>query len=294
VRVNLGVVTEDTARTPLTADSLAPLVGGSGWEGRGGCVGGSGPLAALVVTAASPSTNSELLAALAADTEAWPHLSALVTDHQTSGRGRAGRAWETPRGAALTVSFVVMPRWDPERWGLVPLAMGLACVRTLREDGVQAMLKWPNDVVVTIAGDDVPGWGSLRKVAGILCERQGDAVVAGIGINVSQTAQELPVPHAASLAMVGGHQWDRRALLDSLARRLAEVMVEVEQDADAFLTEVQAVTSTLGQQVVVERPGQSPLSGTAVALAADGALVVRVPAGQHVAVHAGDVRLRLE
>src|SRR5660398_137550 len=109
---------EMASRAPLTAEALAQLVGEPA------------SLTALAVTAASPSTNSDLLAALAAEPEAWPHMSALVADHQTAGRGRAGREWHTPRGAALTVSFVVRPRLDPERWGLVPLAVGLACVRT--------------------------------------------------------------------------------------------------------------------------------------------------------------------
>ncbi len=271
---------EMASRAPLTAATLARLVGEHA------------ALSALAVTKASPSTNTELLAALAAEPAAWPHMSALVADHQTSGRGRAGRAWDTPPGAALTVSFVMRPQLDPERWGLVPLAVGLACVRTLRADGVHAMLKWPNDVVLSVEGDGVPGWGSIRKVAGILCERQEDAVVAGIGINVSQTTEELPVPHAVSLAAVGG-QLDRRALLDALAHRLAEVIGEAERDPDAFVADVEAVTLTLRQEVVVERPGELPLSGKAVALAADGALVVRPQAGEDVAVHAGDVRLRL-
>lgn len=279
--MSLGNVTDNDVRSPLTADTLASLVGGDG------------ALTGLAVTAASPSTNSELLAALAAEPAAWPHMSALVADHQTAGRGRAGREWNTPRGAALTVSFVVRPRLDPERWGLVPLAVGLACVRALRADGVHAMLKWPNDVVVSVEGHGVDGWGKLRKVAGILCERQDDVVVSGIGINVSQTAEELPVPHAASLAMVGGHL-DRRALLDALARRLAEAVGEAERDPDAFVADVEVVTSTLGQQVVVESPGQPPLSGKAVGLGADGSLTIRTAVGEDVPVHAGDVRLRGE
>ncbi len=274
-------MTEDTARSPLTAERLASLVGARA------------ALSALAVTGASPSTNSQLLDALASEPTQWPHMSALVADHQTSGRGRAGRTWQTPRGAALTVSFVLRPRLDPGRWGLVPLAVGLACGRTLRSDGVEAMLKWPNDVVVLGQGDEVPGWGRLRKIAGVLCERQGDAVVAGIGVNVSQTAQELPVPHAASLAMVGAHRLDRHALLDALARSVADAISETERDPDALLADVEAATFTLGQQVVVERPGQLPLSGRAVELAADGALVVRPRAGGDVAVRAGDVRVRL-
>lgn len=256
-------------------------------------MGGTGPLTALAVTAASPSTNSELLEALASDPEAWPHMSALVTDHQVSGRGRAGRGWDTPRGVALTVSFVVRPQLPTERWGLVPLGVGLACVRALRATGVQAMLKWPNDVVVLTDGDDVPGWGGVRKLAGILCERQDDAVVSGIGINVSQTEDELPVPHAASLAMVGSGELERGVLLGSLAQRLCDVMAEAEHDADGLVADVEAVTFTLGQDVVVERPGQPALSGTARSLAGDGALMVRTLRGEDIAVHAGDVRLRL-
>lgn len=271
----------ENLREPLTADGLSHLVGGTA------------PLTALGVTAASPSTNSELLEARAADPEAWPHLSALVTDHQVSGRGRAERGWDTPRGAALTISFVVKPQLATERWGLVPLAVGLACVRALRSGGVHAMLKWPNDVVVPTAGDEVPGWGGLRKVAGILCERQNDAVIAGIGINVSQTPDELPVPHAASLTMVGSTLVDRGALLERLARQLNDVMVEVAHDTDGLLADVEAVTFTLGQDVVIERPGEAPLAGTALSLGSDGALVVRTARGEDVAIHAGDVRLRL-
>nr|WP_255633388.1 biotin--[acetyl-CoA-carboxylase] ligase [Demequina sp. TTPB684] len=264
----------------MTAQRLASLVGEQA------------ALSALAVTAASPSTNTQLIEALASAPMDWPHMSALVADHQTSGRGRAGREWETPPGAALTVSFVLRPRLDPERWGLVPLAVGLACVRTLRGDGVEAWLKWPNDVVVFVEGEEVPGWGLMRKIAGVLCERHDDAVVAGIGVNVSQTDQELPVPHAASLATLGGLRLDRRTLLDALAHSVADAIGQAEQDADAFLADVEAVTVTLGQQVVVERPGELPLSGKAVALAADGALIVRPAMGEDVTVRAGDVRVR--
>lgn len=269
------------SRRPLTAEALASLVGGRA------------ALTALAVSAASPSTNSELLTALETDPEAWPHLSAFVADHQTAGRGRAGREWRTPAGAALTVSFVLRPRLEPDRWGLIPLAVGLAAVRTLRADGVDAALKWPNDVVVAVEGaDDVPGWGSLRKVAGVLCERRGDAVVSGVGINVSQTAAELPVPHAASLATLGAHHLDRYALLDGLSEQVARAVTDAERDADALLAEVAAVTVTLGTAVVVERPGEPPLTGEAVAIAPSGALVVRTAAGGSVEVNAGDVRLR--
>jgi len=278
------------SRVPLTTDVLASLAGEHA------------ALAVLSVTQASPSTNGEVLAALAEDSAAWPHMSALVADHQTAGRGRAGREWHTPQGAALTVSYVLRPRLPRERWGLIPLVVGLAAVRTMRAEGVDASLKWPNDVVVSCGtyadGADgegeaeIAGWGPLRKLAGILCEVSGDAVVAGIGINVSQEASELPVAHATSMATVGARRLDRVALLESLSKQVAIEVGRAEADPEGFLADLAGVTCTLGRQVVVERPGSPPMTGMAEAIGADGSLTVRTAAGEVIAVTAGDVRLR--
>lgn len=271
------------SRSPLTADALASLAGEHA------------ALAALAVTATATSTNSELLDALSSDPAAWPHMSAYVADHQIAGRGRAGRQWHTPQGASLTVSYVLRPRLERELWGLVPLVVGLACVKTLRADGVDAGLKWPNDVVVLgggVAGDEVAGWGTLRKLAGILCEIHGDAVVAGIGVNVSQAEDELPVPHAASLATVDARNLDRAVLLDALSRHVAAELDAAERDPEAFIAAVTAVTVTVGMEVVVQAPDKPPVTGRAIEIAPTGALVVLVPGGERVEVHAGDVRLR--
>lgn len=277
------------SRAPLTTDALATLAGGQA------------ALAALAVTKASPSTNSDLLAALAAEPEQWPHMSALVADHQTAGRGRAGREWLTPKGAALTVSYVLRPKLPRERWGIVPLVVGLAAVKTMRSMGIQASLKWPNDVVVDCTGHDardgdggdIAGWGPLRKIAGILCEVYEDAVVAGVGVNVSQSASELPVPHAASLVTVGAKQLDRAMLLEALSQRVAAEIGAAEADPAGFVVEVASVTCTLGREVVVDRADAPPLTGVAEGIGADGSLLVRTTAGERVEVTAGDVRLRV-
>lgn len=268
------------SRLPLTAEALADLVGGRA------------KLTALAVTGSSPSTNSELLVALEADPAAWPHLSAYVADHQTAGRGRAGRDWHTPAGAALTVSFVLRPRLPEHAWGLVPLAVGLAVVRMLRASDVDASLKWPNDVIVPSNGHELPGWGQWRKVAGVLCERRGDAVVSGVGLNVSQDAAELPVPHATSLALLGAHVLDRYALLDALSNEVARAISGVENHADDLLAAVTAATATLGTAVVAELPGQPPVTGEAVRIGPGGELIVRQGSGEEVTITAGDVRLR--
>jgi len=202
-------------------------------------------------------------------------------------------------GAALTVSYVLRPKLPRERWGIVPLIVGLAAVKTMRAMGIEAALKWPNDVVVDCSREgssggpgDISGWGSLRKIAGILCEVHEDAVVAGVGINVSQTRAELPVPHAASMATAGSQQLDRVVLLEELSRQVAAEIDTAEADPDAFVAEVSSVTCTLGRHILVEREGAPPVTGVAESICADGSLTVRAATGDALVVTAGDVRLR--
>ncbi len=182
----------------------------------------------------SPSTNTALLGLVASQPDAWGHLSAYVADHQTAGRGRAGRSWATPDRAALTGSYVLRPSVARADYGWAPLVVGLATVRALRRQGVGAFLKWPNDVVVEHGVRDIAEWGRWRKCVGILCEvvPGQDAIVAGIGINVSQAAGELPVPHAASLATLGASSLDRVALLRALAAELRDAVAAWERGDD--------------------------------------------------------------
>lgn len=245
-----------------------------------------GPGAARVeVVARTGSTSSDLAAAVARDPAAWPHLSVLAADHQEAGRGRAGRTWTTPPGEALTFSVVLRPPVGPDRWGWVPLLAGRAVAHTLAPLGVAARVKWPNDVVVS-GFADLPGWGEERKVAGVLAEVVGDALVLGIGVNT----RAEPVPHAVSLATLGARV-DRAALLAAVVGRLADglgLLTAGAADSTAVAQASAQVSATLGRRVRVEGPGGVVTTGTAVAFAPDGALVLRTPAGP-VTVHAGDV-----
>lgn len=253
------------------------------------------------------STSADLVAAVIADDGAWPHLSALRTDHQVAGRGRAGRGWITPPGSALTFSVLVRP-WRPRReWATLSLVAGLAVVRAVRAlptatDGpLDAALKWPNDVLLRgggPAGDeaDVEGWGGARKVAGILAEvvPGREAVVVGIGVNVGQ--RELPVPWATSLALAGVDIAPRE-LMDAVGHELVALLAVWEDGGfDAVRDEVAAATDTLGLQVAIDLgvaveddDGAQRLTGLAEALDADGRLVVVTPDGARHAVAAGDV-----
>ena len=168
----------------------------------------------LEVVQRTGSTNTDLLEMAGADPAAWPHLSVLLAREQTAGKGRAGRTWQSGDLWALTFSVVLRPRVDRQRWGWIPLVAGLAVVRTLRATiaaagggagaGERIGLKWPNDIVDVHAGAEyVDGWGTMRKLGGILTEvmADGEGVVVGIGVNLA--GSELPVAHAGTLAASG-------------------------------------------------------------------------------------------
>lgn len=141
-----------------------------------------------------------------------PEGAVAVTDFQTAGRGRLGRAWTAPPGAALLCSVLLRPPAG-RRIAQLSLVAGLAVAQAVEDAlGRPAQLKWPNDVLVR-----------GLKVAGVLAEARDGVVVTGVGLNVNQTADELPadarIP-AASLRSLDGVERDREALLAVLLERL--------------------------------------------------------------------------
>jgi BirA family transcriptional regulator, biotin operon repressor / biotin---[acetyl-CoA-carboxylase] ligase len=155
----------------------------------------------IAVLASTGSTNADLLAQAA---KGAPEGSVLAAEAQTAGRGRMGRSWLSPPGAALMFSVLLRPTAvPPSRRGWLPLLAGLAVASAVRGvTGLEAGLKWPNDVLIGGA-----------KLAGILAEQSAGAIVVGIGLNVSTQRSELPVETATSLALAGATQLDRPALL---------------------------------------------------------------------------------
>ena len=135
--------------------------------------------------AATGSTNADLLARAALGA---PSGAVLVADHQTAGRGRHGRQWSSRPGRDVLVSALLRPEVEPARQTTLVLAAGLAAHATVRrwvESDVE--LKWPNDVLI-----------GGRKVAGILCQQSGAAVVVGIGLNVNSLAEDRPAELAST------------------------------------------------------------------------------------------------
>jgi len=261
----------------------------------------AGPLTRLDVVAEVGSTNTAMADALRADPLSWPDSSLLVAERQTAGRGRAGRSWVSPPGTSVTGTFVVRPQRSEGVTQWLPLLAGLGVVHALRATaGVPAHLKWPNDLVVDVGGDELEGWGTWRKVGGILTELvplgDGPAALVGVGVNVSQAADELPVPSATSLALAGARHADREGVLVAVVSALADVVARFRAaDGDVVAAgladEVAAVCMTLGRDVAAELPGGRVMAGRAERLDGAGALVVRSADGGENAVLAGDVLL---
>ena len=244
------------------------------------------------------STNADLVFGAAI----VPDGSVLVTDHQTAGRGRLDRRWDAPPGANLLFSVLLRPTWDPDRHPLVTATLAVATVEALGTHGVQAAVKWPNDVL--LVGGTAPG-----KVAGILAELVGGgpdggpaggmavgqvAIVVGMGVNVGWPVLSDDAPPGATSLAAAGHRVDRAELLESVLARFEARLTDLEApDGPERLRRAHLERSvTVGGEVRVDMP-DGPITGTAVDLALDGSLLVDSGDGP-VAFRAGDVvHLRL-
>jgi BirA family transcriptional regulator, biotin operon repressor / biotin---[acetyl-CoA-carboxylase] ligase len=268
-----GQAARDPDRPALDAARLRRdlLGGGSTWR-------------RIEVVESTESTNADVAEAARTGTEAGLVVTA---EHQRAGRGRLGRRWEAPPGSGLAVSVLLRPDGVPAaRWPWLPLLAGVAVRETVvTTAGVEASLKWPNDVLV-----------DGRKLAGILVERvdaaPGPAAIVGVGLNVSLRADELPVGEATSLALSGASTTDRMTLLVALLRRLewcyrAWVAAAGDPEPDLRADYLRGC-ATIGQRIRVELPDGSTLLGRAVDVDASGRLVIDT-GGDRQVVGAGDV-----
>ena len=207
----------------------------------------------------------------------------LIAEEQLTGRGRLGRTWQAPARSSLAVSVLLRPpAGTPTPWGWLSLLAGLAVADAVASTtGQQARVKWPNDVLLSGA-----------KVAGVLAERvptpAGHAAVIGIGVNVSQTAAELPVSTAASLWSGGAGPVDRTGLAIALLTALAERYGEWLGARPALFSSYRARSDTVGRRVRALLPGDRTVTGTAVDVDDEGRLLVDTDGGR-VVVAAGDV-----
>lgn len=248
----------------------------------------------IQVVGETASTNADVVAAARAGAAAG---LVRVAEHQHGGRGRLGRSWQAPPRSGLTLSVLVRPDVAAQHWPWLPLLTGVAVAEACRRAAeVDAVLKWPNDVMI-----------ADRKVAGVLAERvdtsAGPAAVLGVGLNVSLTQAELPVSQATSLALAGARTLDRAVLLRSVLRTLASLLEawrgaggEPAVGRPGLHASYTSRCSTLGRLVRVDLPDGSTVQGRAVEVDAGGRLVVESStsarpgaAPRRLALGAGDV-----
>ena len=208
----------------------------------------------------------------------------VIADEQTAGRGRLDRQWTSPPAAGIALSVLLRParaNIPTSRYGQLPLLAGVALAESMRRLGdVDAVLKWPNDLLI----DD-------RKCAGVLSETvpPDGSVVVGIGLNVTLREAELPRADATSLQLAGSSCVDRDPLVRALLRSLAEWYERWrdaggDPDRSGLMEAYRFHCGTIGRSVRVELPGGAEISGMATSVDNDGCLIV---AGRNIA--AGDV-----
>lgn len=239
---------------------------------------------AIEVVAETGSTNTDLLARL--DSLTAPVL--LIAGMQTAGRGRAGRVWHSAPGAALTFSLAWKLDRPLQALAGLPLAVGVAIAETLALSGVEARLKWPNDVLKD---------GS--KLAGILIETAsaknampgGVWAVIGIGLNIAMP-DSLAAQIGRPVADMPALETDRSDLMAALLNGLTEMLVEFSGAGfAAFAARWNRLHAYAGKQVAILDRGQVLYEGTAVGVDDGGRLLLNTREGR-AAIVAGDVSLR--
>ncbi len=238
------------------------------------------------------STNSELLRR--GGTAAAGGVEVLLAERQTGGRGRRGRQWTSPLAAHLYLSLSRRFEGGLARLGGLSLVTGIAAVEALHGFGVDmARLKWPNDIVVE-------GPGGLRKLGGLLVEGGGEhagpvRAVVGLGLNV-----RMPPAQAAlidqpwcDLEGLAGPGVDRNRLAATVLSHLLPALALFDAEGLApFMSRYAAVDVLAGRAIRLHGEGLPVEHGTALGLAPDGALRVRLDAGGTRDVHAGEVSVR--
>lgn len=233
----------------------------------------------LIETVPETGSTSADLAARLAQAEYLSEGSWLIADRQTAGRGRLGRAWIDGAGNFMGSTVVHLRQGDPSPDTLA-LVAGLAVHEVIAPRvNRNAILKWPNDLLIDGA-----------KLAGILLERTGDAVIVGIGVNLAHAPDLADRPTVALAAL--GTVLDRDTFAADLARQLATELDRWRSYGLApIVSRWEAAGHPCGTALAVDEPDGSLLQGEFAGLTQAGALQLRLADGTVRVMHAGEVRI---
>ncbi len=213
--------------------------------------------------------------------EGAPHGTLILAETQKAGRGRRGRGFFSPPGGSLYFTVILRP--SREEYARLPLSVPLAVCRACTREGVDAGIKWPNDI-----------WVGERKLSGMLIDGEtgpaGLTAYAGIGINVNAdpTADPALRASATSLARELGREVSREGLL---ARVCDELEGTLAMPETPLVEAYRGSSLVLGRLITVEE-ADGGYEARAVEIAPDGALVVEREGGERLTVLAADVSVR--
>ena len=217
------------------------------------------------------STNDE------ARDQRYRHGDVVWAEHQTAGRGQRGHVWTSPKGENLTFTLVLEPRFLPvNEQFLLNEAISLALTDTFGDLGVDARIKWTNDIYI---GD--------RKAVGMLIENNCSGgrlarTLAGIGININQTEFDPSLPNPVSLAQAAGRTFDRAEVLERFLDRSAERYAQLERgENEALQRDYIRRLYRLGEQHPYRRPDGTLFEATIEGVRPSGALMLRHADGTH-------------
>ena len=228
-----------------------------------------------------PSTN-DLAKDLAR--QGYPEGSVLVAETQSAGRGRLGRVWESPPGTGIYLSLILRPPLPPTELPKLTLTAAVAVVEAIKEaTGLEMGIKWPNDIL--FAG---------KKLGGILTEMETESdqmshVILGVGLNINTAVFPDHLQTVATSLRGTGRRYSRLAIIRAFLRTMDVFYGRfLRQEFPAILDEWRQATVTLGKPVTVKL-GAEEISGLAVDVAPDGALLVEKSGGGVEKIISGEI-----
>lgn len=205
----------------------------------------------------------------------------ILAERQTAGRGRRGAAWFSQAGESLAFSILVRPEEPKALWPRLALAAGVAVAEAIDAFGVQAGIKWPNDV-----------WIGRKKIAGILVEAGKDFAVVGIGLNVNCDSFPTEVSEiATSLKIEMSADFSRAEVLGGIIHRFARRRLQIGGQFEMLVAAFSERCVLTGNEVSLTTAA-GPLTGTVEGIAAGGELLLRTAGGLQRLIQADEIRLK--
>lgn len=213
----------------------------------------------------------------------------VIAEQQTSGRGRLGRKWHSPKGKGIWMSIVLKPRIPLQFTPQLTLLVAVALCRSLRQTtGLPIGIKWPNDLLI-----------EGKKISGILLESSAEDenlqfVVAGIGIGVNLKQEDYPDDElrakATSLAIAAGKEWNREEILCQFLQELESIYTLYHEQGFGPIKLLWEVLSVSLQRPIRLQTPKGVSEGFAVGLHDSGAITVRLPDGTLTNWYSGDIQ----